>query len=105
MQVVRAPRQTPVREGPFAGVGQRRPGLGRRREALAGEVDREGRSCDFGALLEEHDASIVRTVDVPQRRQLRRMALLSKLQGDLLHFADDAFRDALRGAYLKKPWG
>jgi len=33
------------------------------------------------------------------------MALLSKLQGDLLHFADDAFRDALRGAYLKKPWG
>lgn len=40
--------------------------------------------------------------DVPQRKQPRRVSLLSKLQGDLFHVADGAYAVAVANAHFKK---
>jgi hypothetical protein len=68
--------------------------------------DRADGSVASGYLPMPHQFALwmSRIFNVCKLRQKRRMHLLAQLQGDLFHVADDAFRDALREAYLKKHW-
>ena len=55
-------------------------------------------------LAHELARRMSRIFNVSKQKQLRRVTLLSKLQGDLFHVAGAAYSLALKDAYAKKQW-